>query len=257
MTVKELFRKSDAGTVFHAYTLVRPVFDDLDNHTMQEQAMLLKKLREHIEEVCSQIGDCEIQEVEKSKTVFVIGRTRTEWGKSYILDMECFTTYDEEAQESVKTNFTMWNDEGDTRLEFYGLDFEKLDVIAGYTIAAPSVLEYGIDVCCAVILRDIFVWGITEEQHEERYVEVTRDLDAGIKDYEAGELMSADEVFALLEEELYKDASEDEKEHRKYEHEYENNVEEIESRYREKICNEDHQRFIDMVRREYDSNRVV
>lgn len=257
MTIQELFRKSDAETVFHAYTLVRPVFDDLDNHTMQEQAMSLKKLREHIEEVCSQIGDCEIERAEKSKTLFVIGRTRTEWGKSYIRDMECFTTCDKEAQEAVKTNFTMWNDEGDTRLEFYGLDFEKLNVIAGYTIATSSVSEYGIDVCCAVILRDIFIWGITEEQREESYDKVTRDLDAGIKDYEAGRFMSADEVFASLEEELFKDASEDEKEHRKYELEYENNVEEIEARYCEKICIEDHQRFIDMVRREYDSNGVV
>lgn len=71
--------------------------------------------------------------------------------------MECFITYDEEAQEAVKTNFTMWNDEGDTRLAFYGLDFEKSNVIAGYTMAAPSISEYGIDVCCAVILRDLFI----------------------------------------------------------------------------------------------------
>ena len=254
MTIQELFRKSDPETVFHAYTLIRPVFDEYDGHTMQEKAEALKKLREHIEGVCFQIRSCEIEKAEKAKTAFVIGRSRTSWGESYLQDMECFTTYDEEAKEAVKVNFTMWDDDGDTRLSFYGMDFERLSVIAGYKIATPSVSDYGIDVCCATILRDVFIWGLTEHQRRESYDDLTKRLDEAEKDIEAGRLVSIEELDDLFEEKCFKDASDDEKAHRKYEREYEDKVEDIESRYRDKVCQEAHKRFIDMVRREYDTS---
>lgn len=252
MTVKELFKKSDSETVYHAYTLVRPVFDDLDNHTMQEKAKALKKLRKHIEEVCVQFRDCRIEKCEKPKTLFVIGRTRTDWGESHIEDMECFTTYDDEAKEAVKTNFTMWNDNGDVKLEFYGIDFQKLNTVAGYTIAQPSVCEYGIDVCCAVILRDIFLWGLTEEKREENKTDLTKRLQEAEKNYEEGRFVTEEEISTWLDNEFLENASDDVKEHNKYEHEFRYKVMDIENRYREEIYKIDHQRFIDMVRKEYE-----
>ena len=46
-------------------------------------------------------------------------------------------------------------------------------------------------------------------------------------------------------------ASEDEKMHHLYKREFEEKVEEIEQRYREDIILKDHQRVIDIVKKEY------
>lgn len=251
MTIQELFRKSDAEIVFHAYTLIRPVFDEFDDHTMQERATVLKKLRSHIKTVCNQIASCETTTAERSKTLFVIGRSRLEWGESYLQDLECFTTYDDDASNAVKCNFTMWNDDGDVRLPFYGIDFESIPVIAGYNIAKPSVVEQGIDVCCAVILRELFRWGHTEEHRKESFKDLCERLKEAEIDVDSGNTITSEELRDYFDNKFMEHASEDEKMHHLYKREFEEKVEEIEQRYREDIILKDHQRVIDIVKKEY------
>lgn len=251
MTIQELFRKADPELVFHAYTLIRAFFDDLDTHTMQEQAVILRNFRTYIGEVCAQIATCDIEREERSQTLFVIGRTSLKWEESHIQDLECFTIYDDEAKKAVECNFTMWNDDGDMRLEHYGIDFVKIPALAGYHIAKSSVEEQGIDVCCAVILEELFSWGLTEEQREERYEELVKRIKKSEQEVEAGHVVTSEELWEELDKEFLEHASEDEKQHMYFEREYEKNVEEIEQRHREEISAKDHQRFIDIVKKEY------
>lgn len=255
MIIQELFKKADIENVFNAYILIRPVFDDLDRHTMQEKVVALKKLRKHINDACVQIATCAVDVTDEPKTLFVIGRTRTKWGESYIQDLECFSTKDTDAIEAVKKNFTMWTDDGDVRLDFYGLDFISPPVLAGYCIAKPSLLEQGVDVCCAVILREIFLWGITEEQRKEN----RRDLEISLKEAEEDILNNRtipfEEFWAELENDYFNNykGSEDEKEHYRLEREYQDKVKEIERRHSMNIMENDHKRFVGIVRDEYSS----
>ena len=256
MTIQQLFKKADTETVFHAYTLIRPVFDEFDNHTMQEKARVLKEFRKHIEEVCNQFANCEPEIDKRAKTLFVIGRTHIKWGESYLQDIECFTTYDDEAASDVKTNFTMWNDDGEGRLNYYGIDFDAISVIAGYSIAAPSVIEQGIDVCCAAILQELFTWGLTSEQRKDSFDDLSEKLKEAEIDVENGRTISAEELLDHFDEEFMKDATDDEKEHHRLRREYEKSVREIEHRYSEGILTKDHQRFIDIVRSEYGDRKT-
>lgn len=257
MITQEIFKKADVENVFNAYILIRPVFDDLDRHTMQEKVMALKGLRKHINEVCTQIATCDIDTTDESKTLFVIGRTRTGWAESYIQDLECFSTKDKDAIEAVKKDFTMWNDDGEVRLDFYGLDFVSLPVLAGYRIAKKSVLEQGTDVCCAVILHDLFLWGITEDQHKKSLKELVNKLKEAEEDLLHNRTISHEELWAELEKDFLNKGTEDEKEHYRLEREYHNKVKEIEERHMMSIINKDHQRFIDIVRDEYSDRLSV
>lgn len=58
-----------------------------------------------------------------------------------------------------------------------------------------------------------------------------------------------------LEQRFMEGVSEDAKEHRRLEKEYQKTVRNIEARYARKIISEDHLAFIEAVRNEYKSNR--
>lgn len=251
MTVQEIFKKADSEAIFYAYMLVRPEFDDLSIETRSERVEHLKKLRKYVEEERKRIATCEVNDTEESKTVFVIGRTRLEWKESYIQDLECFYTIDRDARMAVKKNFTMWDDEGDMRLNFYAIDLASISDFAGWNIAEKSVREQGIEVCCAMILQDIFFYGYTEEQREKSWKLIEEKLERSKDDIKNNKVHPMDELMRKLDDKLYKNATEDEKEHYRLECEYEEKVKDIEYRKMVSILEKDHQRYIAAVREEY------
>lgn len=256
MTVQELFKQANSEIVFHAYTLIDSVFDDLDNHSIEEKATVLKHFRVYIDGVCEQIATTSIEKTDKKMTLFVLGRTRTTYGESYMQDLECFAINDEDAMKVVHKNFTMWSDDGDARLEHYGMDFVTVPIIAGYKIAKSSVEEYGVDVCCAAILVELFEWGYTEEQREEKRLELDALIQEIEEDTSLDETVSSEELWEELDKDFAKNATEDEKEHRRLRREYKKSVEEIERRYMIDIVDKDHKRFIEVVRNEYKNRKV-
>lgn len=200
MTVQELFRQSDPETVFYSYMLVRPVFDDRDTHTFFERAVILKKLRRHIEDTCAQIRNCGITPAEKRKTLFVTDRTHPECGKAHLRDPECLIKYDEEAAEAVKKDFSMQNDDGAVWRAYYEFDSMTIPELAGCTVDASSVEELGTDVCCGVILHELFSWGLTEETRRENYAASMENLSEEDEEFFAEGLSGDDGLWTDVQD---------------------------------------------------------
>ncbi len=251
MNVQELFIKADPERVFYGYTIIRPVFDDFEPISLEDQTLAYVKLKEHIADVCDVLKTCEIDMGNDPRTLFVMKRRSTVYGESYLGDLENWVLKDRDVLEALDKDFRIWDDEGEMRIPHYGIDFVPVTTLAGYTVASESVNHMGINICCATILRGLFMWGFTDEAREKRLEELEADLDAGLKGYEEGRVYTHEEVMEKLENELFANSSEDEKEHRRLEKEYKKSVKEIENRYIEKVIQEDHQFFIDAVKYEF------
>lgn len=252
MNVQELFEQADPEIVFYAYTLLEPVFSDYDERSIAEQAHIYRGLKGHIEKYCDKLANVDLDYSCEPMTIFVLGMRDTSWGCSYKKDIRCHVIKDSEAFEGINKKFTLWNDNGEIRIEHYGIDFVELSELASYSVAEESIEQLGADVCCATILQDLFEWGLTEESRSENHDDLIEKLAESEKDIEEGRCYSADEVFEELEKKYFSELlTEDEKEHRRLEKEYKNKVREIESRHSSKIIDEDHQMFIEAVRSEY------
>ena len=60
MNVKELFSKADPERVFYGYTLLYPVFDDIESIPIEEQTGMYIRLKEHIHDTCERIGNIKL-----------------------------------------------------------------------------------------------------------------------------------------------------------------------------------------------------
>ncbi len=259
MNVQELFRKADPERVFYGYTLIRPVFEDLDAISKEEQTLGYVKLKGYIAEACEQIQTCNLETSEEdASTIFVMKRSSLTYGESYMGELESRVIKDREAFDVLDKNFRIWDDQGDVKLSFYSVDFTSIKKLAGYTIADESVSHVGINICCAAILRPLFFWGFTEAKRRERYKELIESLkeieersdEKNYKEKKDGE-QSFDEFMEELERRYPVDWSDDEKEHIRLEKEFKNSVKDIEKRHIEKIVKEDHEAFIAAVKCEY------
>lgn len=251
MYVWELFAQADPELVFYAYTLVRPVFSEYVERDLDEQSKILRGLKEHVKEYCEKISDSEIDYSHDARTIFVMKMKESAYREAYKTIYGSYVIKDEEARRALGIDFNLWDDEGEARLEHYGIDFISVAELAGYSIAEQSVEKLGVEACCACILRELFEWGLTEEEREEQFEELKKRLDESMKDLEEGKCISAEELFDELEDELLSEESEDEREYWKLEKEFKKKVLKIERRYAEKINDENHQLFIDAVKTEY------
>ncbi len=251
MTVQELFKECDPELVFYAYTLVSPVFGDYDDHSLEEKAHAYRRLKDHIMESCQRLSSDGIDYSCEPMTIFILDNQCDEWGKSYLKDVYFTVVKDSEAYERIGDDFANWNDEGDNGLERYGIDFVRLSELAGYTVAEQSIENMGINTCCAAILLELFIWGFTEEDRERNSEDLKKDLDESVQDIKDGRCYSWDEFIEELDREIIADCSEDEKQHRIYEKEYKNKVEEIERCYAEDVYEINHQKYIEAVISEF------
>ncbi|WP_022763325.1 DUF6557 family protein [Butyrivibrio sp. AD3002] len=258
MTVQDIFKKADNEVVFNAYGLIEPFFGDLDTHTIQEKAQKLKKLRKIIEDNCKKIKDYDIDEDGDPHTIFILEEKSSEWGESSKKTIDAFCIRDEEAFEVIAKKFTIWDEEGAYRLNHYGFDLIPFCEVAGYNVAAESVRKLGVDVCCATILRRMFYWGFTDEDREERIKEFKNKLDKSFGQIERGETVYANIIDDdEIEKDLRSKMTPDELVHDIFSEEYEDKVKEIEDRYCAKIMNENHKKYIETIRREYENRNSV
>ena len=251
MNIQELFRQADPERIFYGYILIEPVFSKFEPIPYEKQTQALIKLKEYIVDACDRFKTCNISTDDNPGTVFVMKRRSLNYGESYLGNLENRMIYDNAAFDAIDKDFRIWDDEGDAKLSFYGIDCTPISKLSGYTVAAESVNHMGINICCATILKELFFWGFTEEKREKSIKEFEESLAAGEKDIEEGRHRSFEELVEELELEWSSDESEDEKEYRRLKKEFEKSVKEIEHRYMEMIINEDHQAFIDAVKYEY------
>ena len=250
MTVSELFEKCDPELVFYAFIQVNHIFEDFEKINLSEKADVFYVLKDLIAEVCKYISHCKIEDSEPN-TIFVTYKSCVEYGESYKRIYDAFYTSDSEVLSALDKKFTLWNDDGDTRIMHYGLALSSYERIAGYSVADVSIAEVGEAGCCGVILWEMSHVGLLPEEREEKIKELVKSLEEAEKSMDEGKTYTSDEVSAMFEEDFYSNATDDEKEHHCLEKQYEESVKEIELREREKVLNKDHERLIKLIRQEY------
>ncbi len=251
MIVRDLFSQADPELVFYAYTLIEPVFSGLDKRSLEGKAKELKALKSHIEEYCTKISDSEIDYSCEPYTIFVLMTKEMTKGLSYDELTACHTVKDKDVEDAIGRDFTIWNDKGEVRIEHYGLDFISVEELAGYSIAEDSVVQQGVNVCCACILNELFCWGYTEETREAKRIDLEEKIDEAMKDFEEGRCYTNEEVMAKLKAKIWANATDDEKEYEKYRKEFGDKVSDIEGRYSQKLNEENNQMFIDAIKKEF------
>ena len=250
MTVQELFRKANKQMVFNAYALIEPLFDDLNKDSLAVKAGKMEIIKNRIFTLCNHI--CECKPVQgKQETVFVMEKSSTQYGYSYIKEIEAFCIKDDEALNAVDKDFTIWNRNGEVILNHYDISVVPFEEVVAYTIAGESVATYGVDACCAAILNQMCFWGTTVESRNERIEDVINELEESAKNIKLEECISHEELFAELEEELISDMSDDEKLYHQYEKEFRQKVRDIERREMIRVTDGDHKRYIEIIRAEY------
>lgn len=253
MTVKELFKKADPTVIFYAYIMLEPVYDEYKEYDVQTKAEGLEELKNKLLDNIQLIVNSKdnINEVEPS-TIFVMERKSTEYDRPFETYTEAFLVKDEEAYDKIDRDFTIWNDNGECRIEHYAFDFEPLQTIANYRIAKESVCHMGIEACCAAILNEISFWGLVESIRIAKIEELKEAIEEAISDNENTrkyEFDNVDDLMADLEADL--ELTDTQKEYRKYYQEFKNKVRHIEKAYSDKVSNEDHMHYISAVRNEY------
>lgn len=256
LTVQELFRKADKKMVFNAYTLIEPLFDDLNMDSLAVKAEKIEIARERIFSLCDHICECDPVQGEK-ETIFVMERPGAPYEKQHVKEIDVFCVNDKEADKAVDKDFSLWDDEGEVRIGHFAIDLLPFDEVAAYNIAGESVAMEGIDVCCAAILNELCFWGTSIKDREKRMKQVVEELKICVSNQKNEDYVPCEEMFARLDEKITSCMSEDEKLYHQYKIEFKEKVRDIEERRMIKTMNETHKMYIDTIRREYMSRRCL
>ncbi len=254
MTVQELFQIADMEKTVDAYLLMyAPSYDD-ERVSAREKLDRWLRLKSAVRENCRLFRDCAAEKAEEPETIFILELESPSWEERGQREFECFSVKDREASEKARRNFTVWNREGDCRIEHYVIDMTPMKTLAGYSIAGNSVKEYGAELCCATVLDELFWDGYTEESRKENVGRIRTELEERVRKMEdhPESLIPAEKVYGELRQNIMGECEdEDERQHMMMEHTYEKSVEEIEMRHAAKILERNHQKVIGAIREEY------
>ena len=254
MQVQKMFQQLEPEDVAIAYIATHTLFYEYERYTTEEKMNVTKKIILAANDMSSRLASCEIQTGDSvGKTIFVVSQKEDSYSKQ---GQYYFTTYcveDAEAFEKIHGDFRLWNGEGETRIEHYGYEFSKPEEIAGWNVSDVSIEKYGMLTCAVEILDEIFEFGYSDETREKSKKKLEEDLKKSIEELENGEgiCQSTEDFMKELGEMIQEGMTEDEKEHRRLEEEYEAKVEELERKARRKVMEENHQVNIDLIREEY------
>lgn len=125
--------------------------------------------------------------------------------------------------------------------------------IAGWNVSDVCIEKYGMLACATEILNEIFEFGYSDEMRKKNQKNLEDELKKSIEELENGGGVSSsdDDFWEEMEKKLQEHMTEDEKEHRRLELEYEAKVEELERKACYKVMEENHQMNIELVREEY------
>lgn len=256
MMIQELFQQAESNHVEEAYFLQHKVFESYEKHSLYEKIEAVMRIKKHIREHVIRLATCNISR-EEPQTVFIIELPCECYEDKGKTEITLFSIFDDEAHQKVRRDFSLWTENGECRIERYGIDMSKPESIAGYHIARKSVEMLGITACCVEILYELFEFGYSDESREKNIQELYDRIKEAEKDIEEGKFYSHEEVFEQLWEEMLGNCKNtDEREHMILKREYESKVEKIERRYTQKILKANHKKIIEMIRDEYSMARV-
>ncbi len=251
MTVQALFRQASPEKVIDAYVLLKPIFYKYEIFSVQEKldkwACIRDAIRTHIN--LFQTGTS--KPTEEEATIFILEYALESWEERGSRDFDIFSLKDEDVRGRFRCELPLIEERLTLAIGHYGIDMTPMEELAGYRMAGPSISEYGVEACCALILHEVFRFGYTSERRKENLDRLYEELDEAIKEFERSgktSYISAEEMFQELLD-LYDD--EDEKQHRILEHEYQESVREIENRHMYKILEQNIKKKAAMIEKEY------
>lgn len=252
MTVQELFTCVDVEDVLHAYLLIDYHFSkDNDRQTLRQKVEAVNGLREIIINNVNDFKTCTPAEEEHRETLFIMEIPGREYGEDDLKELTGFVVYDDQIEHNLEKDFHLFGDDGELRIEHYGFDMMMVEELAACRIAKESIYKLGAAICASYILSEIFFFGFDKDEREQYINEIYADLDKANQEIENGECVSAEELFEEMKKDLYKDETEDEFQYRQAKEEFDQKVQDIETRYRKKVTEEIHKQYVDAIRKEY------
>lgn len=202
MKIKELCLKCDKDKVYDEYTKYYTIIEDYEKDRFSEDELLIiyKKFKDKFFKLIDTISSYEKDE--KSDMLFFIAKqTNSDFENPYVYYTP-FLINKEDLKNNGYKNFTLWNDEGEVRIEHYAYDFYPLKKISQIDIAIDTIENFDINLITAIFLEEIIFMGLDEQSIEARQEEITNELKQALDELKEEECIDADVFFEQLEQEL-------------------------------------------------------
>ena len=252
MTIRELMRQVDVNRVVDAFILLDHHFSEENyENSFIERYQAIPKMRQIIQENIRFFAECTSNDDKELHTIFVMEIQDSEdYSKKWKKQIISFAICDKEAVAVLDKDFHVFDNEGEARVEHYGIDQAPMEKMVNYTIAQSSLKNLGKEICAAKILSELFFWGMFPKQREKRVNELYESF-KNIDEEEFVDKKSFDEVMKKWDDELMLKMSEDEKAYYAAKDIFDEATEDIVRRYWHRTILETQQQYIEAIKTEY------
>lgn len=246
MTVRELMAQVDVDRVIDAFFLLDYDFSETNYESnFFDKYEAFPRMRQIIKDNIRLFAESQPDENSEQYTIFI-------W---YSPDEEDF----EGMGKMVFTSFATSDTEivqaatKGSALEFTSYSYASVSMssLAAYKIAGTSIEELGKEVCAAKVLSEIFWWGAYPEDREENFKKLLMRAARPITERDIIDSKTFEERMKVLDEEIWQSMSEDEREYRRLQQEFEAKTKEIRARYESRKTEEFRKRIEDAIKKEY------
>lgn len=242
MKVKELFKMAKKeDVVFICFML----FDYLEikNRKMQEVLEAREKFSKLMFERIDKMTQMEDQNTESM--IFVVKYEEESYENRGEFYYSTFSVEMEEAKNKLKNL-------DNERIENYAYEACSFEEIANFEVSKASVEEYGVELCCAVILNEINFYGLTDETRVKEISELKKSLEESLEDVEKGHTILGDVFFKEMEQKELDDCeSDEEREYILLERELKEKTKEFRQAYMQKMIEKNHVQIMQMIKKSF------
>lgn len=242
MKVKELFmmaRKEDI--VFLCFML----FDYLEikNRKMQEVLEAKEKFSELMFERIDKM--IQIEDKNTEDMVFVVKYEEESYESQGDFYYSTFSIKIEEAKNKLKNL-------DNERIENYAYEACSFEKIANFEVAKASVEEYGVELCCVVILNEINFYGLTDETRGKEISGLKKSLEESLEEAEKGHTISGENFLEELKQEILDNCkSDEEREYILLKREFEEKTKDFRQAYMQKMIEKNHVKIMEMIKKSF------
>lgn len=187
----------------------------------------------------------QIEDQNTESMVFVVKYEEESYENQGEFYYSTFSVEKEEAKNKLK-NFD------NERIENYAYEACSFEEIANFEVAKASIEEYGIELCCAVILNEINFFGLTNETRAKEISELKKSLEESLEDIQNGRTISGEDFLEELKQEILDNCeSEEEREYILLNREFEEKTEEFRMDYMQKIIEKNHVQIMEMIKKSF------
>lgn len=174
MTIRELMRQVDVNRVVDAFILLDHHFSEENyENSFIERYQAIPKMRQIIQENIRFFAECTSNDDKELHTIFVMEiQDNEDYSEKWKKQIISFAICDKEAVAVLDKDFHVFDNEGEARVEHYGIDQAPMEKMVNYTIAQSSLKNLGKEICAAKILSELFFWGMFPKQREKRVNEL-------------------------------------------------------------------------------------